>query len=293
MIENSEEAPSLSLHHGDCLDVLPTLDEGSVSLVFADPPFNIGYDYPGHDDNLEATDYERWCHDWIAACHRVISPTGSFWIAIGEEWVSELDVLAKRVGFHKRSHVVWYYTFGLYCSRNLAKSNTHLLYYTKHKTQNTFNAADAAVRHPSARQILYNDKRANPDGRLPDRTWVYSPLDLNRLFSEDENTWLASRVTGTSSQRVDRGTGGVRRGVPQMPLEIMNRVVQLTSNPGDTVLDPFSGVASTGASALGLGRKYVGIEKDETTYNLGRERLEGLRVVSSTSVPCEEDNELS
>ena len=258
---------------GDCLKKIQDLDDRSVDLAFCDPPFNVNYEYDKYQDNKKPEHYLEWCELWMAEVYRTLKQYGSFWLAIGDEYVSELDVLAKKLGFYKRSHVLWYYTFGVACSKNFSRSHTHLLYYTKTKSKFTFNAGDKSVRVPSARQLVYNDARGNPDGKLPDNTWVLSPFDLAKAFTSQEDTWLVSRVAGTFGERQERGTYGKTRGCPQMPVEILNRIVLACSNPGDLVLDPFLGTGTTGEAAIRHGRNFVGFDISNAYVKRVRERL--------------------
>src|SRR5262245_49682258 len=106
------------LHQGDCLAGMATLPDGVVHLAFADPPFNIGYEYDIYRDRRACDDYLDWSRRWIAEVARVLRPDGAFWLAIGDEYVAELKVIAHReVGLHLRSWVVWYYTFGVHCTK--------------------------------------------------------------------------------------------------------------------------------------------------------------------------------
>lgn len=266
--------PSCELRTGDCLKLLSKLDDGSVDLVFADPPFGI--DWPGYtvyDDSLKGPEYVAWCSKWLQEIYRILKPDGTFWLNIGDEYVSELDVTAKKCLFRKRSHVVHYFTFGVACPKNFARSHVHLLYYTKHKSKFTFNKDDKDLRVPSSRQLVYNDKRANPDGKLPDNTWVLSPVDLDKAFSKGEDTWLVSRVCGTFKERQQRGTYQKRKTVPQMPLEILNRIIVACSNPGELVVDPFGGTFTTAESAVRLGRNFWGCDISQVEVTAGRRRV--------------------
>lgn len=173
------------------------LPAGSVDLVFADPPFNIGYDYDEYDDSKECAHYLDWSGHWIGAVHRVLKPDGTFWLAIGDEYAAELKVLSQKIGFHCRSWVVWYYTFGVNCTRKFNRSHAHLFQFIKDDKQFTFNAEDPAVRVPSARALVYGDSRANPKGRLPDDTWVLRPQDARRASSR----WTTSGTTRASRAR--------------------------------------------------------------------------------------------
>src|SRR5512135_2372665 len=105
------------LHQGDCLEALRGLPDGCIDLAFADPPFNIGYDYDIYEDRRACEDYLDWSRAWIGAVARVLKPDGTFWLAIGDEYAAELKVIAHRdVGLHPRGWVVWYYTFGVHCT---------------------------------------------------------------------------------------------------------------------------------------------------------------------------------
>ena len=175
------------------------IDEGSVDLVFADPPFNIGYEYDEYDDRQDDEKYLDWCREWIAEAHRVLSPSGTFWLAIGDEYAAELKVAAQReIGFSTRSWVIWYYTFGVNCTKKFSRSHVHLFHFVKDEKNFTFNVDDPAIRVPSARALVYGDKRANPKGRLPDDTWILRPQDFQSDkygFTPEQDTWFFSRVS--------------------------------------------------------------------------------------------------
>ena len=156
-----------AVHQGDCLELLARIPDGSVPLAFADPPFNIGYDYDTYDDRRSADDYLTWSRRWMAEIVRVLRPDGTFWLAIGDEYAAELKVLATReLGLTCRSWVVWYYTFGVNCRHKFSRSHAHIFHFVKDPQAFTFN--DEAIRVPSARELVYGDRRANPAGRLPD-----------------------------------------------------------------------------------------------------------------------------
>lgn len=243
----------MTIINADCLDWMLERDTESIDLVFADPPFNIGYGYDIYNDRRGADQYIMWCNAWMASVYRVLRRTGTFWLAIGDEYAAELKIEAQRVGLHCRSWVIWYYTFGVNCSKNFSRSHTHLFYFVKDTDAFTFNGADPANRIPSARQLVYGDKRANPAGRLPDNTWILRPQDIDGCFSEAEDTWHVPRVCGTFRER--QGFHGC-----QMPEEVLSRIIRLCSNPGDVVYDPFAGSGTTVAVANKLGRCGVGTE---------------------------------
>ncbi len=257
---------------GDCLKILPAVPAASVDLVFADPPFNIGYEYDRYDDRRKKEDYLRWAEQWLEAVRRVLKPTGSFWLAIGDEYVAEHKIRLDALGWTLRNWVVWHYTFGVHCEKKFTRSHAHLLYYVVDPKRSTFNAD--AVRVPSARQTVYSDRRANPKGRVPDDTWVLRPQEEARCFRADSDTWYVRRVCGTFKERVDHPC--------QMPEAVLERIVQACTNPGDLVLDPFAGSGTTLVVAKRLGRRFLGIELSENYAEQVRRRLEGVEADRST-----------
>lgn len=248
---------------GDCLHWLAEVPAASVDLVFADPPFNIGYDYDQYDDHRSREDYLTWAERWLAEVRRVLKPTGAFWLAIGDEYVAEYKVRIDAMGLTMRNWVVWHYTFGVHCEKKFTRSHAHLLYYVVDPKRYTFHAD--AVRVPSARQLVYADKRANPKGRVPDDTWVLRPQDDERFFHPASDTWYVPRVCGTFKERVSHPC--------QMPEAVLERIITVSTNPGDTVLDPFAGSGTTLVVAKRLGRSYLGIELSENYAAQIRQRL--------------------
>jgi site-specific DNA-methyltransferase (adenine-specific) len=259
-----------TVRHQDCVAGLNELPAGSVDLVFADPPFNIGYDYDIYDDRKESVEYLDWCRHWITAVHSALKPSGTFWLAIGDEHAAELKVLSQEIGFHCRSWVIWYYTFGVNCTHKFSRSHAHLFYFVKDATSFTFRKDDPENRVPSARQLVYADARANPRGRLPDDTWILRPQDLSDCFTSGEDTWYFPRVAGTFKERA--GFHGC-----QMPEQLLGRIIRTCSNAGDLVVDPFSGSATTLVVAKKLGRRCLGYEISEEYVRRGIARLEQAR----------------
>jgi len=283
--------------HGDCIAGMNALPAGSVDLAFADPPFNIGYDYDVYDDSLHSDQYLAWSREWMAAVHRALQPNGTFWLAIGDEYAAELKIEAQRIGFRCRSWVVWYYTFGVNCSRKFTRSHAHLFHFVKNPKDFVFRSEELENRIPSARQLVYNDSRANPRGRLPDDTWIIPPVDgeapqplpesepipaiqptwtlrpqdLQTRFRQEEDTWYVPRVAGTFKERA--GFHGC-----QMPEQLLGRIIRVCSEPGAVVMDPFSGSGTTVAVAKKLGRQYLGFDLSPQYVELGAKRLAGIEV---------------
>lgn len=244
---------------GDCIDLLNAAKEPFADLVFADPPFNIGYQYDKYDDWVKKDKYLHWTRDWMAACVHVLKPHGSFYIAIGDEYAAHVRMIGEELGLCLRNWIIWHYTFGQQTKAKFARSHAHIFYFVKDEKHFTFN--DWKVRLPSDRQLLYNDKRANATGKMPDDVW---------------NTY--SRVCGTFKER--QGWHPC-----QMPELLLARIIAVSSKPGDLVLDPFSGSGTTAAAAAQLGRDWCGIDISENYVENSRKRLGELKhVKKSTSL---------
>jgi site-specific DNA-methyltransferase (adenine-specific) len=269
-----ERSPELdTIVRADCIKFLDSNAPGWVDLVFADPPFNIGYRYDGYDDSKGVEEYCNWSERWMRSVHRALKPSGSFYLAIGDEFAADLCVIARRkLGFHLRNWIIWHYTFGQQTRKRFAKSHTHILYFTKDERTFTFNAD--AVRVASARQTTYADSRANPKGKLPDDTWFLRPQEAmaSGCFATESDTWFESRVCGTFHER--EGWHGC-----QMPLAVLDRIIRASSNRGDVVLDPFNGSGTTVLSAMLLGRRFVGIDQSMEYVKFARKRLAHARKV--------------
>jgi DNA modification methylase len=272
------------IHQGDCVELMRKIDAGSVDLVFADPPFNIGYEYDQYDDRQDDQKYLDWCKTWIGEIHRILKPTGTFWLAIGDEYAAELKVAAQReIGFATRSWVIWYYTFGVNCKNKFSRSHAHLLHFVKDEKNFTFNADDPEIRVPSARALVYGDKRANPKGRLPDDTWILRPQDFQSDrygFAPDQDTWYFSRVAGTFKER--QGFHGC-----QMPEQLLARIIRTSSNEGELVLDPFSGSGTTLAVAKKLDREFLGCELSVEYVKSATDRLQRIEAGDPLDGPAD------
>jgi DNA modification methylase len=257
------------VYQEDCIAGMARLDAGVVDLAFADPPFNIGYDYDVYDDARAADEYLAWTLRWGTQLRRVLKPDGTFWLAIGDDFAAELKLLfQKRLGFTCRSWVIWYYTFGVNCQKKFSRSHTHLFHFVRDPRKFTFNADP--IRVPSARQLVYADARADARGRLPDDTWILRPQDVPDGFAPDDDTWYFPRVCGTFKERA--GFHGC-----QMPERLLGRIITVSSNPGALVLDPFAGSGSTLITAKKLARRFIGFELSENYVQRIDERLKAVR----------------
>jgi DNA modification methylase len=233
---------------GDCLAELARLAPATVRLAFADPPYNQGVDYGGgpQADRRPEQSYLAWCRRWMQACARVLTDDGSLWVMIGDEYADHFGILLREVGLFRRSWIKWYETFGVNCTNNFNRCSRHIFYCVKHPQRFVFHA-DAVMR-PSDRAAKYADKRSAPAGKL----W--------------DNVWCLPRLVENSAERLpDFPT--------QLPLAVVRPIVQCASDPGDLIVDPFSGSGTTGVAAVENQRRFLGIERNRRFAQVSRQRI--------------------
>jgi len=286
MSKKDATSPVNQILIGDCIKQMQKLPADSVDLVFADPPYNIGYNYDQYEDKRDDHEYIQWTKDWIDGCSRILKPEGSLYILIGDEYAAETRLHLKELERNKqlvfRNWIIWHYTFGQNCKIKFNRSHAHLFYCvgsalsnvpgTRNIVKNppfTFNRQEIAV--ASARQTTYNDSRANPKGKMPDDTWYLRPQnaqvdEMSRYFRADEDTWYLSRLCGTFRER--------QQWHPcQLPEALLERVIKLSSDKDQIVFDPFVGSGTTLAVAHRLGRKWLGCELSKEYATKARKRV--------------------
>ena len=256
---------------GDAVRSLASeVDYDSVDLVFTDPPYNIGVDYgfgggPA-DDRLDDHDFLYGLRDAFAECYRVLRPGGSIFVVMSSRYGADLKSCLGDHLFDIRAMIVWEEAFAQHQEGNFADDFRVVWYGVKPGAPFTWEPD--RVRVPSARQAEYGDARADPDGRVPGRVWRFP------------------RVAGTFGDRVPGGNAN------QLPPALVERCLLVASHPGDLVLDPFSGGATTGAVALRHGRRYLGVERVPATAERSRDRLrQALHDARQTQQPAQQTKE--
>ena len=230
---------------GDCRLVLRGLDE-LYDLVVTDPPYNIGIDYGTGKKADRRHDYVEWCREWIRLAAAALKPDGSMWVISGQEYGAHLDIAMQDAGLTMRSRVTWHETFGVQCSNKFARTSRPIFHAVKNPKRFTFNREVVTV--PSARQTKYNDRRAAPGGKIMG------------------DVWTINRVCGTFRERV--------KGVPtQLPEELVRRIIGVSSNPEDAILDPFAGSGTIPAVAKAMGRFADGIELNSDYAEIAKRRV--------------------
>jgi site-specific DNA-methyltransferase (adenine-specific) len=237
-------APRLTTTHGvlyqaDCLELLGALRSESVSTVFADPPFNLQKEYKnGFQDQWRDEDYLSWAFRWIDECCRVLVPGGALFIYV-----------LPRLAFHFAAHLDGPMEFRHWIAlsmkgtfprgQKLYPAHYSLLYFTKGKPRifNHVRVPIPSCRHCGGDLKDYGGHRKylNPEG-----------LNLTDFWED----------TSPNRHRSSKSRPGVNELKPMIP----SRAIEISSGPGDIVLDPFGGGGSTFQEAQRLGRYWIGSE---------------------------------
>ncbi len=238
---------------GDAIEALSTLDDESVDLIFADPPYNIGKNFNGHKDKWGTEEeYLNWCYKWIDLCIRKLKPSGSFYVMTATQFMPYFDIyLRKRMDILAR--IVWYYdSSGVQAKKYFGSMYEPILFCVKDKNNYTFNTNDILVEAKTgAKRKLIDYRKSVPT--------VYSSEKV------PGNVWEFARVRYRMEEYENHPT--------QKPVALLERIIKASSNPGDLVLDPFSGTFTTCYVAQSYGRKSVGIELQNEYVKIGLRRL--------------------
>lgn len=252
----------------DCVEGMKALNISPTEII-ADPPYDFGQPYDAYEDNKGYDEYMAFTKRWLLTAADVLHKHGSMFIFCPDEWVSEIDMFCRhRLKMTKRRQIEWCFTFGQAAQKNWTRAHCHILYMTMTKTRFTFN--EDAMRVPSARQLRYNDKRANPKGKMPDDVWMLLKEQLEPYMGPDKDAWLISRVCGTYKERQKHSPN-------QIPVPLMERLVLACSNPGDLVCDPFCGTGSSGVACAMHGRGYVGFDLSKKAVAASQQRIDSVK----------------
>lgn len=228
-----------TLYNGDCLQVLSSMDDDSVDLVFADPPFNLSKEYDeGINDSLSMTEYTGWCYKWISECIRVLKPGGSLFIYNIPKWtILFAEFLNKRLVL--RSWIAVDMKFNLPLSGRLYPAHYGLLYYVKGDKPNAYN---------NQRIPLQTCRHCG--GEIKDYGGYKNKM--NPLGVNVSDVW-------TDIYPV-RHRGTKNRDYNELSVKMLDRIISMSSNPGDIVFDPFGGSGTTYIVAEMLNRRWMGSE---------------------------------
>lgn len=239
-------APAFSTDHGavyntDCFNLLAQMRNESVDMTFADPPFNLGKDYGNgaHKDELETEDYLEWCSRWIAECARVVKPGGAVFVYSLPQWAYHFAYYLESCGMLFRHWIAVSMKGTFPRGRKLYPAHYALLYFTK-GVPKTFNRVRLPI--PQCRHCGKDIKDYGGHRKY------LNPLGLNLTdFWED---------TAPARHHKFKARWHVNELKPVIPA----RCIEISTNAGEIVLDPFAGGGSTFEAAQKLGRHWIGTE---------------------------------
>jgi adenine-specific DNA-methyltransferase len=241
------------IYHGDVLDCFQDIADESVDLIFADPPYNIGKNFDGIFDKYDEEHYSNWMRSWIKQIYRVLSKTGSVYLMNSTQNFAQMDLFCREY-FEILSRIIWSYdSSGVQAKTKFGSCWEPILHMVKNKNNYTFNSQDILVEAKTGSQRKLIDYRKTPP----------QPYKTHKVPS---NVWEFSRVRFKMDEYENHPT--------QKPHSLMERIILASSNPGDLVLDPFSGSFSTGYACKVNDRKFIGFDLNEDYIKIGIRRLE-------------------
>lgn len=238
---------------GDSLNVLSQMKSKSVNLIFADAPYNIGKNFGNNSDKWESVDsYISWCKAWIDECLRVLKDDGTMYFMTATQHMPYLDVYCSEK-YNVLCRIVWAYDSSGVQSKKLFGSlyEPILMINKNRKSKYTFNYEDIMVEAKTGAKRKLIDYRKNPP----------QPYNTKKVPG---NVWEFNRVRFKMDEYENHPT--------QKPESLLERIIKASSNPGDLVLDPFSGSFTTSAVAKKLGRAAIGIDLNEEYFEMGLRR---------------------
>ena len=240
---------------GDAIEALRSrVPNQSVDLVFCDPPYNIGKNFNGRKDKWETEGkYLDWCFQWISLCIDKLKGNGSFYLMAATQTMPFFDAFL-RTRLAIVSRIVWHYdSSGVQAKRCFGSLYEPILHCVKSPKDYTFNA-DA---------ILVEAKTGAVRKLIDYRKPVPTQYGTRKVPG---NVWTIPRVRYRTPEYEEHPT--------QKPVALLERIILASSNPGDTVLDPFAGTFTTCFVAKKHGRRSLGIEIEEAYLKIGLRRLD-------------------
>ncbi len=250
--------PINSILSGDCIDVMNSLPENSIDLIFADPPYNLQLKGDLHrpdNSKVDAVDdewdkfssfaaYDKFTRAWLKAARRLLKPNGAIWVIGSYHNVFRMGAELQNQGYWILNDVVW------------RKSNPMPNFRGKRFT----NAHETMIWASKSEGAKY--------------TFNYEALKSLNEGIQMRSDWVLPICTGHERLKNEDGD---KAHPTQKPESLLHRVMVGSTNPGDVVLDPFFGTGTTGAVAKMLGREYIGIEREAAYRKVAEKRIKNVR----------------
>ena len=237
---------------GDAIKEMKKIPDGCIDMTFADPPFNLNKSYEQYEDDKKTLEYLEWCNEWLTQMVRITKPTGSILVHNIPKWLTYYACHLNRIAYFK--HWIAWDAMGAPLGKTLLPNHYGILWYLKSQD---FKYYDVRSPHKYCRECTallkdYGGKKhlIHPFGTLVSDVWT----DIFRI---------------RHAKRRDEHPC-------QLPVHLLERLILMTTDEGDTVLDPFVGTGTTAIAAKRLGRNSIGIDIDPKYVELTKEKLKGV-----------------
>lgn len=253
--------PNGNLFSGNSIDWLKTLDDGSVDLIFADPPYNIK---KADWDNFESQEeYIRWSMQWIEPAARILKPQGSLYICGFSEILADLKHPASKL-FKSCRWIVWHYKNKANLGNDWGRSHESILHLRKSK-EFKLNIDNIRIpygehtlkypSHPQAETSQYGN------GKNSDHIWEPNPLG-----AKPKDVLEIPTTSNGMTEKTPHPT--------QKPEELLRKIILASSAEGDIVLDPFCGSGTTPVCCEQLKRKWIACDLSAEYLDWAVNRIE-------------------
>ena len=250
---------------GDSLPTLTSLPEQSVDLIFADPPYFLSNGgstcangkrvsvHKGGWDASQGVDRDHAFNmAWLRACQRLLKPSGTIWVSGTQHVIFSIGFAMQSLGYHLLNTITWF--------KPNASPNLACRMFT-HSTEMVLWAAPARQKK-LLHTFNYKDMKVDNGGKQMRDLWAMPEPGGEQVVWSIPTPPKSEKASG--------------RHPTQKPLSLLERIIRAGSSPGQTVLDPFNGSGTTGVAAVAAGRRYLGVDVDQTYLDLTARRLRSL-----------------
>ena len=268
------------LLHGDCLFKLKNIADKSVDLVYLDPPFNTqkrqtlktkdnSVEYSFDDTWNDINDYKTYIQERLVECHRVLKDSGSIFLHCDRSASHYLRIALDDVFNTKnfQSEIVWVYKRWSNTKKGLLNTHQTIYFYSKTKDFK-FNVTYEDYSPTTNIDQIFQKRVRNENGKSTYKKNISGDYELieEKKGVPLSDVWEIPYLNPKAKERLGYPT--------QKPIILLERIIKLTTDEGDTVLDPFCGSGTTLVSAKLLNRKFIGIDISIDAIKLTEKRLE-------------------
>ncbi len=256
------KSDAVTLYEGDCLNILPSLPERSVDMIFADPPYNLSNGgitcqsgrmvsvNKGEWDKSQGIEQDHaFAIQWLTACRQVLKDDGTIWVSGTMHNIYSVGYALQQLGYKLLNEISWF--------KPNASPNLSCRYFTHSHETLIWAAKSAKSKHKFDYQLM----KKSAGGKQMRSLW----MDID-VKDEPQDIWVMS-----TPSKVEKTFG---KHPTQKPLPLLERIILASTGLGDLILDPFTGSSTTGVAAVKHGRRFIGIDTDTQYLDLSVKRLE-------------------